>query len=164
MSTKGLPPGWTEKRLADIAEINPPNPDSPPDDNTPVSFVPMAAVAPMAGGIDTHDVRSWRTVKKGYKRFQDGDILLAKITPCLENGKLAVATGLRNGVGAGSTEFHVLRPSSAIRPDLLAYYLLRDDFRAAARAKMKGTAGQLRVPQPFLEAQTLPVPPLPMQK
>ena len=97
--------------------------------------------------------------QEGYKRFQDGDVLFAKITPCMENGKLAVAKGLHNGVGAGSTEFHVLRPSAAIRSDLLAYYLLRDDFRASARAKMKGTAGQLRVPQGFLEAQTLPVPP-----
>ena len=82
----------------------------------------------------------------------------------MENGKLAVASSLHNGVGAGSTEFHVLRPSSAVRPDLLAYYLLRADFRASARAKMKGTAGQLRVPQRFLEAQTLPVPPLDEQK
>ena len=164
MSSKRLPPGWTEARLADVAEINPPNPNVLPDDDTPVSFVPMAAVEPMAGGIDTRDIRPWRTVKKGYKRFQDGDVLFAKITPCMENGKLAVANGLHNGVGAGSTEFHVLRPSSAIRPDLLAYYLLRDDFRASARATMKGTAGQLRVPQQFLEAQTLPVPPLPAQK
>ena len=82
----------------------------------------------------------------------------------MENGKLAVATGLRNGVGAGSTEFHVLRPSRAIRPDLLAYYLLRDDFRASARARMTGTAGQLRVPQRFLETRTLLVPPLDEQR
>ena len=124
----------------------------------------MAAVQAMAGGIDTSEVRTWRTVGKGYKRFQDGDVFFAKITPCMENGKLAVARGLHNGVGAGSTEFHVLRPSAAIRPDLLAYYLLRDDFRASARSKMKGTAGQLRVPQRFFEAQTLPVPPLPEQE
>lgn len=159
MSRKRLPPGWTEARLPDIVEINPPNPEVPPDDDTPVSFVPMAAVQVMAGGIDTSKTRPWREIRKGYKRFQDGDVLFAKITPCMENGKLAVAKGLHNGVGAGSTEFHVLRPSAAIRPDLLAYYLLRDDFRAAARSKMKGTAGQLRVPQGFLEAQTLPVPP-----
>ena len=164
MSRKRLPPGWTEARLADVVEINPPNPDIPPDHDTPVSFVPMAAIQPMAGGIDAREARPWRTVKKGYKRFQDGDVLFAKITPCMENGKLAVATGLHNGVGAGSTEFHVLRPSTAIRPDLLAYYLLRDDLRASARANMKGTAGQLRVPQQFLETQTLPVPPLSAQK
>ena len=154
-----MPPGWTEARLPEVVEINPPNPEVPPDDDTPVSFVPMSAVQVMAGGIDTSETRPWRKIRKGYKRFQDGDVLFAKITPCMENGKLAVAKGLHNGVGAGSTEFHVLRPSAAIRPDLLAYYLLRDGFRAAARSKMKGTAGQLRVPEQFLEAQTLPVPP-----
>ena len=164
MSKARLPRGWTKALLTEVAEINPPNPEVPPDDDTPVSFVPMAAVQVMAGGIDTSETRPWREVRKGYKRFQDGDVLFAKITPCMENGKLAVATGLHNGVGAGSTEFHVLRPSAAIRSDLLAYYLLRDDFRASARSKMKGTAGQLRVPQQFLEAQTMPVPPLPDQE
>ncbi len=160
MRRKRLLLAWTEARLSEVVEINPPKPENPPDDDTPVSFVPMAAVQVMAGGMDASETRPWRDVRKGYKRFQDGDVLFAKITPCMENGKLAVAKGLHNGVGAGSTEFHVLRPSAAIRPDLLAYYLLRADFRASARAKMKGTAGQLRVPQQFLEAQTLPVPPL----
>ena len=164
MTRKRLPPGWTEARLSEVVEINPPNPEAPPNDDARVSFVPMAAVQVMAGGIDTSETRPWREVRKGYKRFQDGDVLFAKITPCMENGKLAVAKGLRNGVGAGSTEFHVLRPSAAIRPDLLAYYLLQDYFRASARARMKGTAGQLRVPQRFLEGQTLPVPPLRDQK
>ena len=164
MSKKSLPRGWTKERLTEVAEINPTNPEVPPDDDTLVSFVPMGAVQTMGRGIDTSETRLWREVRKGYKRFQDGDVLFAKITPCMENGKLAVANDLHNGVGAGSTEFHVLRPSAAIRSDLLAYYLLRDDFRASARAKMKGTAGQLRVPQQFLEAQTLPVPPVADQK
>ena len=164
MSTLRLPRGWTKARLTEVAEINPPNPEVSPDGDTLVSFVPMAAVQAMARGIDTSETRPWREVRKGYKRFQDGDVLFAKITPCMENGKLAVATGLRNGVGAGSTEFHVIRPSTGFRSDLLAYYLLRNDFRASARSKMKGTAGQLRVPQQFLEAQTLPVPPPLLQK
>lgn len=164
MRPKSLPGGWVEARLSDVTQINPPNPEVRPDDDALVSFVPMAAVRAMGAGIDTSETRPWRTVRKGYKRFQDGDVLFAKITPCMENGKLAVATGLRNGVGAGSTEFHVLRPSRAIRSDLLAYYLLRDDFRASARARMTGTAGQLRVPQRFLETRTLLVPPLDEQR
>ena len=164
MRPKSLPGGWVEARLSEVTQINPPNPEVRPDDDALVSFVPMAAVRAMGAGIDTSETRPWRTVRKGYKRFQDGDVLFAKITPCMENGKLAVATGLRNGVGAGSTEFHVLRPSRAIRPDLLAYYLLRDDFRASARARMTGTAGQLRVPQRFLETRTLLVPPLDEQR
>src|SRR5437773_2559854 len=78
----------------------------------------------------------------------------------MENGKIAVARQLHGGVGAGSTEFHVVRPTAALSADLLLYYVLREDFRKAARAKMTGTAGQLRVPSSFFEAHSLPVPPL----
>lgn len=158
-----LPSGWVRARLAEVAAINPRNPDALPAADTIVSFVPMAAVHAMSGRIDTHETRPWRAVRKGYTRFQDGDVLFAKITPCMENGKVAVARNLHNGVGAGSTEFHLLRPSAAIHPDFLFYYLLRDDFRTAARVNMTGTAGQLRVPQRFFDAQTLPVPPIPEQ-
>ncbi len=164
MSETRLPPGWIEARLSDVATINPRNPETPPDDETLVSFVPMSAVEPESGHVDTAQTRPWRTVRKGYTRFQEGDVLFAKITPCMENGKVAVATGLLNGVGAGSTEFHVLRPLQTYRSDLLRYYMLQSNFRERARARMKGTAGQLRVPTGFLEAQTLPVPPLPQQR
>jgi len=162
-SRKSLPAGWCQAPLPYVAEINPPNPTDPPDEDALVSFIPMASVEALSGRIDTSKTRVWREVKKGYTRFQEGDVLFAKITPCMENGKAAIARGLMTGVGAGSTEFHVLRPESALRPEMLLQYLLQEEFRKCARARMTGTAGQLRVPSLFLEEQTIAVPPLPEQ-
>jgi len=124
----------------------------------------MASVEELTGRMDTSDVRLWRDVKKGYTRFQEGDLLFAKITPCMENGKAAIACGLASGAGAGSTEFHVLRPGPALQPKFLLQYVLREEFRKAARSQMTGTAGQLRVPSRFLDAQTIPLPPVPEQR
>lgn len=157
---KSLPPGWVTAPLSDVAEVNPPNPNSVPADDALVSFVPMAAVEAATGRLDPEERRAWGDVRTGYKRFQDGDILFAKITPCMENGKVAIATGLLGGVGAGSTEYHVLRPNGAAIPKLLLHYLLQDDFRKDAQRSMTGTAGQLRVPERFLLESSLPVPPL----
>jgi type I restriction enzyme S subunit len=100
---------------------------------------------------------------KGYTRFINGDILLAKITPCMENGKFAIAEGLKGGCGAGSTEFHVLRPFKGISNRYLLYYILQAEFRRAARMEMQGAAGQLRVPTGFLETLELPLAPEPEQ-
>jgi type I restriction enzyme S subunit len=123
----------------------------------------MASVGTLSGRLDPSDHRLWHEVKKGYTKFQDGDVLFAKITPCMENGKAALATGLASGIGAGSTEFHILRPGPAISPVLLLHYVLQEEFRRSARAQMTGTAGQLRVPTRFFEEQSIPVPPLPEQ-
>ena len=157
------PPGWCRVPLPAVAEINPTNPTRVPADDATVSFIPMAAVAAISGQVELSQRRPWKAVRKAYTRFQDGDVLVAKITPCMENGKIAVVRKLHGGVGAGSTEFHVLRPTTALSPDLLRYYVLREEFRKDARAEMTGTAGQLRVPSSFLEAHSLPLPPLPEQ-
>lgn len=123
----------------------------------------MASVEALSGRIGASDVRQWQEVKKGYTRFQDGDVLFAKITPCMENGKAAIARGVAGGVGTGSMEFHVLRPGPALRPEILLHYVLREEFRKSAQAQMTGTAGLLRVPSRFLDEQTVPVSPLPEQ-
>ena len=159
-----LPRGWAITPLSDIAEINPRGPDRLPNDADLVSFVPMAAVEAMSGRLSSRDLREWKTVKKGFTRFQEGDVLIAKITPCMENGKVALASHLHAGVGAGSTEFHVLRPTRAAEAKFLMYYALQEQFRKDARAKMTGTAGQLRVPASFLEERVLEVPPVPEQR
>lgn len=160
ISNKPLPATWCEAALPEVAQVNPANPTSTPNDETLVSFVPMASVEVLSGRLNPKNHRPWREVKKGYTRFQDGDVLVAKITPCMENGKAALARGLSSGVGAGSTEFHVLRPNMAVLPETLLYYVLQQEFRKDARAEMTGTAGQLRVPSRFLEEQTIPLPPL----
>ncbi len=102
-----LPPGWAIAPLSDVAEINPRGLDRMPNDDDLVSFVPMAAVETMSGRLNARDLREWKAVKKGFTRFQEGDVLFAKITPCMENGKVALASGLHAGIGAGSTEFQI---------------------------------------------------------
>ena len=126
---------------------------------SPVHFVPMRAVTEEFGGIDVSDRRSFGEVKKGYTAFQAGDVLFAKITPCMENGKLALVPDLHDGVGFGSTEFHVIRACPGVTPRWLAHFLSQAEFRKFARRHMTGTAGQLRVARPWLAATTLPVAP-----
>jgi type I restriction enzyme S subunit len=158
MTERSVPAGWTIALLRDIASVNPTQPDFEISDDEAVTFVGMASVEAGTARMDTSTSRYWANVKRGYTRFQNGDVLFAKITPCMENGKVAVATRLQNGVGAGSTEFHVLRPY-AIDSKLLAYFLLRAEVRSAARARMTGSAGQLRVPADFWDDFVVPTPP-----
>jgi len=120
----------------------------------------MAAVEAGSGRLDASQARLWKEIKKGYTPFQDGDVLFAKITPCMENGKAALATGLTGRRAAGSTEFHVLRSTGATEPKFVLHFLLQESFRRAARANMKGTAGQLRVPADFMASAEIPLPPL----
>ncbi len=120
----------------------------------------MAAVEAGTGHIDTSAQRQLNEVKRGFTSFQEGDVLFAKITPCMENGKSAVAHSLSSGIGFGSTEFHVLRPSLGINPQLLYYYISQGSFRQAARTHMTGSAGQLRVPASYLAEAQYPLAPL----
>jgi type I restriction enzyme S subunit len=159
-----LPPGWVRAELTDVVALNPRPDPSTVDDACLVSFVPMAAVEAGTGQLDATIARPWSEVRKGYMLFREGDVLFAKITPCMENGKVAVATGLLNGLAAGSTEFHVLRPLGGVEPKFILYFLLQDDFRRLARSKMRGAAGQLRVPREFMETAQIPVPPLREQR
>jgi type I restriction enzyme S subunit len=155
-----LPAGWTTAALTELVELNPRSFDSNPSDDDLVSFVPMASVQEQTGRLDATASRRWGAVKKGYTRFQDGDLLFAKITPCMENGKFALAKGLVGGRAAGSTEFHVIRSGAAIDARFLLHYLLREEVRRNARAQMKGAAGQLRVPPEYLRNLRVSLPPI----
>lgn len=105
-----LPEGWVWTRLGEIGEINPKfNREGFPDD-TEVTFLPMRCVEELTGRIDLSLTKKLSEVIKGYTYFIEGDLLFAKITPCMENGKIAIAHGLKNEIGFGSTEFHVVRP------------------------------------------------------
>jgi type I restriction enzyme S subunit len=160
----GLPTGWAAATLGEIAVLNPRSFTSEPADDDIVSFVPMAAVEEESGRLDASRGRPWAEVSKGYTRFEENDVLMAKITPCMENGKYAVAQRLIGERGTGSTEFHVLRPTPGVSPHLLLYFLFQMDVRRAARLKMKGAAGQLRVPPEFLSELTFNLPPSPEQE
>ena len=158
--TLKIPEGWVHTTLGEIMTLNPRRWEVEPSEDDLVSFVPMASVEAISGKIDTSQSQPWSAVKKGYTSFQDGDVLFAKITPSMENGKCAVAHGLIEGRGVGSTEFHVLRPTSAIHPYLLFYFLLQESYRREARARMKGAAGQLRVPPEFIQETLFYLTPL----
>lgn len=159
-----LPEGWRWVRLGEACEINPRRPRLHVDPNEPTTFVPMTAVDDQAGTIVTPEVRPFEQVRQGYTYFEEGDVLFAKITPCMENGKAAIACGLLNGFGFGSTEFHVLRPGGSVIPEWIWLFIRQERFRKAAKASFRGGVGQQRVPKEFLEYHPIPLPPLPEQR
>lgn len=158
-----LPPGWTAAPLKDLCDLNPRHPRGTPDD-LPVSFVPMAAVSDTDGVIADATVRPFGDVKRGFTQFADADVLWAKITPCMENGKAAVARDLESGLGCGTTEFYVLRSRGAIMPEYLHRYMRQESYRREARATMQSGVGQARVPKGFIQSTAPPLPPLPEQR
>ena len=145
-------------KLGDVVEINPGVRTTEIDEET-VSFVAMADVGE-DGRIANVQQRLLAEVSKGYTVFRAGDVLLAKITPCFENGKAAVVEGLSSKVGFGSTEFHVLRPSAAIDARFLFHLIWNPGFRRSGASRMTGSAGQKRVPSAFLAEFTFTLPSL----
>ncbi|SOB99123.1 restriction endonuclease subunit S [Stappia indica] len=159
-----LPKGWVEEHLSDLCEFNPKHP-ADADRTAHVSFVPMPAVDDKTGTLSAElERRPLSDVWKGYTHFAEGDVIFAKITPCMENGKIAVAEGLANAMACGSTEFHVLRGTGCIEPRYLWRYLRQSAFRRDAEKSMTGAVGQRRVPRAYLEETRLPLPPLAEQK
>jgi len=150
--------------ISEVAEVNPSFPRSSNlATDSLVSFLPMAAVSE-SGKILSHVERPFDEVSKGYTYFAEGDVLMAKITPCMENGKATFVHKLKHPAGFGSTEFHVLRPGSDIDGKYLFYMIWNPLFRKVAGRNMTGTAGQKRVPSSFLKDFKIPLPPLPEQK
>jgi len=147
-----------QKQLSEVVDLNPRLDKSTYRDDLEVSFVPMAAVEAESGRIEVSQVRRLAAVKKGYTPFREGDVLFAKITPCMENGKMAVVPKLTNDLGFGSTEFHVLRPREGVSPRYVYYFVSSQSFRREAAHRMTGAVGQKRVPQSFLEEASIPVP------
>lgn len=154
----------TQVPLGEVCAINPRAKRTGYPDDTPVSFVPMAAVDERLGAITTLEERSIAQVSKGYTSFQNGDVLFAKITPCMENGKAALARSLTNGMGSGSTEFYVLRPDERVLAEYVYHFVRQPRFREEAKRNFTGTAGQQRVPKSFMENAMMPLPPLDEQR
>jgi type I restriction enzyme S subunit len=153
-----LPNGWVTTQIDDIAEINPRH-GSNIGDGKLVTFVPMPLLSETIPEFDATTERPFGEVRKGYTHFAEGDVLFAKITPCMENGKAGVATGLRNGLGCGTTEIHVLRPRTGIDSKYLYHFVHQKDFRREAAGNFTGTAGQLRVPVSFIRGAEIPLAP-----
>jgi len=158
-----LPEGWEISTIEELCILNPKH-DKDLDDELEVSFIPMPAVSGISGNILEHHSRPLSEIRTGYTHFQNQDVLFAKITPCMENGKAAVAENLVNDIGCGSTEFFVLRSWGALPPRLLHRYVRQASFRNEARRNMAGAVGHARVPKDYLLSQKLPVPPAKEQK
>jgi restriction endonuclease S subunit/predicted ATPase len=154
-----LPQGWVRTTLGEVCAINPGLPFNAPPDETEVSFVPMAAVEEESGRLNASQTRPLGSVRKGYTPFIENDVLFAKITPCMENGKIAQAIGLKNGLGYGSTEFFVFRPHEGLLPRFVLHFLLQPSLRKEAEGHMAGASGQKRVPISYLSSHEFFLPP-----
>jgi type I restriction enzyme S subunit len=158
-----IPDGWTCAALGSIARVNPSR-TKPEFEESDVSFLAMGDVSE-DGRVTRYQVRNYQEVAKGFTSFIDSDVLVAKITPCFENGKGALVTGLLGGVGFGSTEFHVVRAEvDHATPEFLHLHTSSDRFRRLGERNMVGSAGQKRVPAEFLREFQIAVPPLPEQQ
>ena len=153
----GSKDGWGMRPLGEVAEINP----SPTRGELPeeVAFVPMVAVDEVTGAIRSPEMRPATELKTGYKQFRRGDVIFARITPCMQNGKAAIVENLATDLAYGSTEFHVIRPTRHISAQWIHRIVRTSGFRAQAAERFTGTAGQQRVPAAFLEQVEIPVPP-----
>ncbi|MBO1051241.1 MAG: restriction endonuclease subunit S [Dolichospermum sp. DET73] len=157
-----LPTNWQWTKLCEIGLINPRN---EVDDSKIASFIPMNLIPQSYNKEIRYEVRKWADIKKGFTHFADGDVVLAKITPCFQNRKSTVIYGLKNSVGAGTTELHVYRPiNNLINPEYVLLYLKSAEFINNGISKLTGTAGQKRVPNEYFAENPFPLPPLAEQK
>ena len=158
-----VPAHWETDRLKYAATLNPSAAEvRNRGGSLEVSFVPMEAIGEY-GGLELTATKPMAEVYTGYTYFREGDVVVAKITPCFENGKGALAQGLINGIAFGTTELHVLRITKSTDPRFLFYASMGDAFRRLGEAEMYGAGGQKRVPDSFIENLRHPVPPLPEQ-
>ena len=164
VTDRQVPEGWHLVRLADVAEVNPKRPKLDVKEHTPVTFIPMAAVATNCAGIMSPEQREYHEVASGYTYFEENDVLFAKITPCLQNGKHALASDLTSDFGFGTTEFHVVRASSSISPSHLFRVLTQPYNIEKCEKNFSGTAGQQRVQPEALKSIPILLPPLSEQR
>ncbi len=150
--------------LGAVVEINPRRPNLARASNSPTSFVPMMAIDEASGSIRDRIVRPFSEVERGYCYFEDGDVLFAKVSPCMQNGKHAVVNGLVDGFGFGSTEFHVLRTCPDLNPQWLSHFLRQSSVLERAQATFAGSVGLQRVPTTFLQSLSIRLPSIEAQR
>lgn len=154
---------WPLVKLSEVAQVNPRLPKDV-DGSQEVVFLPMASVSENAEVL-VQEKRILNETKKGFTYFEKNDVVIAKITPCFENGKAAYLDCLETQIGFGTTEFHVIRPNiEKLDGKYLFYLIWSDKFRHAGARNMSGSAGQKRVPADFLKNMQIPLPPLAEQK
>ena len=155
---------WNIFNFSQVCEINPSKSELENiDNNTEVSFIPMSSVS-TKGEVLTKEIKRFEEVKIGFTYFKEKDVLFAKITPCMENGKGGIAKNLKNGIGFGSTEFHVLRPKDKVSNSYWVYYIsMLPFFRKNAEKIMTGSGGQKRVPISYFKNVIIGLPPIELQ-
>ena len=157
-----IPEKWKWVTLESCVTINP---KVTADDETEVSFIPMPLLQAGYGSvIDTSQVRVWKNVKKGFTKFCEGDVVIAKITPCFQNRKSAIVKNVKNGIGTGTTELHVIRCKEDVLPEFILYFFKTSYFIKYGIEHFKGTAGQQRIGTSDLKICAFPLPPLAEQK
>ncbi len=157
---------WEVKKLGDVCEIKPPKREARNKlkETDVVSFAPMEDLGINQKFLNPTKERTLKEVEGSYTYFANDDVLLAKITPCFENGKLGIAKNLKNGIGFGSSEYIVFRTNENLFPEYLYYFLLRPQFIEEGAKRMTGAVGHKRVSKEFIESCTISFPPLPEQK
>ena len=155
-----LPANWQWSQIAEIGLVSPRNEAA---NDVSASFIPMQMIPAEYGTMCSHEVRQWGDIKKGYTHFAEGDVGLAKITPCFQNGKSVVFRNLTGGMGSGTTELHIVRPIY-VEPDFVVLFLKCPNFIETGIPKMTGTAGQKRIPTEYFAHSPFPLPPLAEQR
>jgi type I restriction enzyme M protein len=160
-----IDPSWEMKELGDLCELNPKKSEiKSMDENIEVSFVPMSDINENERFFNPKETKKIKEVFGGYTYFRDDDVLLAKVTPCFENGKGGICKNLTNGIGFGSSEYYVLRPNEKILSTWIYVFVTTDSFRKSGVLRMTGTGGLQRVPKDFIENYLIPLPSLEIQK
>jgi type I restriction enzyme, S subunit len=157
---------WKIRKLGEVCQIKPPKGEAKQKVSSTdlVSFIPMSDLGIQTKFIPLNEKKLLSEVVGSYTYFADNDVLLAKITPCFENGKIGIARNLTNGIGFGSSEYLVFLSKGIIEPEYLFYLLSQDSFRNAGARVMTGAVGHKRVAKDFIENYPIPFPPLPEQK
>ena len=153
-----LPDSWVWVRLGEVVEVNPNKIKIDIGEDELVDFIPMKNVSESSPEIIEKNFEKFKDLQKGYTQFIENDILFAKITPCMENGKTAIINDLKEKIGYGSTEFHILRSSKIINNKLLYNFLKQKRFRDDAKYNMTGSVGFRRVPTEFMKSYPFPLP------
>ncbi|HBR12763.1 MAG TPA: hypothetical protein DD740_11335 [Chryseobacterium sp.] len=158
--------GWEERKLGEICIIKPPKKEAKEVVGVEdlVTFLPMEDLGICAKETTPNKARKLKEVSGSYTYFKEGDILLAKITPCFENGKLSIARNLVNKIGFGSSEYVVFRTNKELLNEYLFYFLSRDTFRAEGKRKMQGAVGHKRISKEFIEDALIYLPSLHTQQ
>ena len=153
---ENLPENWCLAKVKDVFFINPRN---KAEDNTIAGFIPMTLIDDGYSNTFSYEKRKWGSIKTGFTHFADGDVAVAKISPCLENRKSIVLRDLPNGIGAGTTELHVFR-SSVVVPEYALYFFKSEYFISKCVGTFNGVVGQQRVGKNIIEEIQIPIPPI----